>query len=81
VVVRRNGNAVGVLLGVTDDEELERVLLAHLPKLRAILGAADRRIDEGAGIGHDEFWQQLESAGRGREKNGRGDKRRTRRGV
>ena len=81
VVVTRNGKAVAVLLGVSDDEELERVLLAHSRKLRAILDAADRRIDEGGGIGHDEFWQQVESANRSREENGGCKKRRTKRGT
>ncbi len=79
VVVTRNGKAVAVLLGVSDDDELERLLLAHSPKLRAILDAADRRIDEGGGIGHDEFWDQVESANRPREENGSGKKRRTKR--
>src|SRR5437773_8169361 len=78
VVVTRNGKAVAVLLGISDDEELERVLLAHSPKLRAILDAANRRIDEGAGIGHDEFWQQVESGKRSRGENGSGKKRRSR---
>jgi prevent-host-death family protein len=77
VVVTRNGSAVAVLLGDRDDDELERLLLAHSRKLGAILDAADRRIDEGAGLGHDEFWQQVESSNRGREKNGRRKKRRT----
>src|SRR5690242_9722999 len=53
IVVTRNGKAVAVLLGVEDDDELERVLLANSRKLRAILDAAERRIKEGAGIGHD----------------------------
>ncbi len=75
VVVTRNGKAVAVLLGVADDDELERLLLAHSRKLRAILDAADRRIEEGAGIGHDELWQQVESAQRGREENSSGKKR------
>lgn len=79
VVVTRNGKAVAVLLGVSDDEELERLLLAHSRKLRAVLDAADRRIDEGAGIGHDEFWQQVQSARHAREDNGRRKKRRTKR--
>lgn len=77
VVVTRNGKAVAVLLGVEDDDEVERLLLAHSRKLRAILDAADRRIDEGAGIGHDEFWQQVESASRARDLNGSRKKRRT----
>jgi prevent-host-death family protein len=79
VVVTRNGKAVAVLVGVEDDDEVERLLLAHSRKLRAILDAADRRIEEGAGIGHDEFWQKVETASRGREQNGSGKKRRTKR--
>jgi prevent-host-death family protein len=70
VVVTRNGKAVAVLLGVEDDEDLERLLLAHSRKLRAILDAADRRIDEGAGISHDEFWRQVKSTHRAQVKNG-----------
>ena len=79
VVVTRNGKPVAVLLGIRDDEELERLLLAHSRKLRAILDAADRRIDQGAGIGHEQFWQQVESADRAREEDGSGKKRRTKR--
>jgi len=75
VVVTRNGKAVAVLLGIQDDEELERVLLAHSRKLRAILDAADRRIDQGAGIGYDEFWQEVESAKRSQGGKGSGNKR------
>jgi prevent-host-death family protein len=64
VVVTRNGKAVAVLLGIEDDDELERLLLAHSRRLRAILDAADRRIDEGGAIAHDEFWRRVESASR-----------------
>ena len=79
VVVTRNGKAVAVLLGVEDDEELERLLLAHSPKLRAILDAADRRIEQGGGISHDEFWREVETADHAREKNGSAKKRQTKR--
>jgi prevent-host-death family protein len=75
VVVTRNGKAVAVLIGVNDDEELERLLLAHSPKLRALLDAADRRIEEGQGIGHEEFWQEVESTNRTREGKGVAKKR------
>lgn len=64
VVVTRNGKAVAMLIEVRDDKELERLLLAHSPKLRAILDAADRRIEAGAGIGHDEFWQKVQTGRR-----------------
>jgi prevent-host-death family protein len=79
VVVTRNGKAVAVLVGVEDDEEVERLLLAHSRKLRAILDAADRRIDKGAGIGHDEFWHGVETANRAREGNRPAKTRRTKR--
>ena len=68
VVVTRNGKAVAVLLGVDDDDELERLLLAHSRRLRAILAAANRRIDAGTGISHEEFWRQVESRNRRRSR-------------
>jgi prevent-host-death family protein len=77
VVITRNGRAVAMLVGIDDDEELERMLLNHSRKLRAILDAADRRIDAGAGIGHEEFWHEVESAHASREKKGVRKKRLT----
>jgi prevent-host-death family protein len=79
VIVTRNGKAVAVLLGVEDDDELERLLLANSKKLRALLDAADRRIDEGRGIRHAELWRQVEAAARTRGDNGK-PKQRGRRG-
>ena len=72
VVVTRNGKAVAVLLGVSDDDELERLILAHSPKLNAILDAAERRVKKGAGIGHEDFWKRVESSKRPRRRNGNG---------
>ena len=60
VVVTRNDKAVAVLVGVEDDDEVERLLLAHSKKLQKILDAAEHRIREGHGIEHDEFWRQVE---------------------
>jgi prevent-host-death family protein len=60
VVVTRNGKAVAVLLGVHDDDDLERLILAHSPKLKAILNAAEQCIKEGKGISHEEFWKRVE---------------------
>jgi len=77
VVVTRNGKAVAVLVAVGDDDDLERLLMAHSPRLRAILAAARQRIQEGKGIPHDEFWEKvekdrgIENASGKREKNGR----------
>lgn len=60
VVVTRNGKSAGVLLAVDDEEELERLVLAYSPRLRTILDAARERIRAGAGIRHENFWQELE---------------------
>jgi prevent-host-death family protein len=59
VVVTRNGRPVAVLLGVQDEEEIERLLLAYSSRLREILDASRKQISEGAGIGHDEFWAEV----------------------
>ena len=64
VIVTRNGKAVAVLLAVTDDDELERLVLAHSPKFQALLAKSDRQIDETGGIPHDEFWREVAAESR-----------------
>ncbi len=71
VVVTRNGKPVALLLGVSDEDDLERLLLAHSPRLRAILDAARQRIRQGAGIRHEEFWEDLESPPKSKAKKRR----------
>jgi prevent-host-death family protein len=60
VIVTRNGKAVAALLAVRDDEELERLVLAHSPRLRAILETARQQIRAGEGISHEDFWHEME---------------------
>jgi prevent-host-death family protein len=79
VIVTRNGKAVAVLLAVTDEEELERLVLAHSPKFQALLEKSRRQIDESGGIPHDQFWREVEVESRKSSgKNGRGGRRTTR---
>jgi hypothetical protein len=65
------------------DESIDRFVTRRRresrPKLRAILDAADRRIDEGAGISHDGFWHEVESSTRSRERKGNEQCRRDKR--
>ncbi len=65
VIVTRNGKAVAVLLAVTDDDELERLVLAHSPKFQAILGRSRRQIEETGGISHDAFWRGVAATSSG----------------
>ncbi len=60
VVVTKNGKPVAVLLSVVDEDELERLILAHSPKLQAILRQGREQIQAGQALEHDEFWQQVE---------------------
>jgi prevent-host-death family protein len=78
VVVINKGKPVAVLLSPGSEDELERLLMGHSPKLQAILEAARKRFREGRGIPHESFWKEVEAenasqtAKRGRtEKNGR----------
>ena len=61
IVVTRNGRPVAVLLSVEDDEELERLVLAHSPTFRKILQAARDQIRESGGIQHEDFWREVEA--------------------
>lgn len=60
VVVTRNGKAVGLLVAVNNDDEVDDMLIAHSPRLREILDAGHREIAEGKGIPFDEFWARME---------------------
>jgi prevent-host-death family protein len=61
VIITRNGRPVAVLVGMTDEDEIERLLMAYSPQLQAILEAAHRRIEAGQGIPHEEFWREVEA--------------------
>jgi hypothetical protein len=53
---------VAVLIVATTDDELERLVLAHTPKFRRMLGAADQRIQQTGGIKHEDFWKSIEAS-------------------
>lgn len=62
VIVTRNGRPVAALLAVKDDEDLERLILAHSPRLQAILDTGREQIREGQGISHEDFWREMDKA-------------------
>lgn len=61
IVVTKNGRPVAILLSVTDEDEIERMLLAHSPKFQSILDVAEQQIREGKGIKHENFWREVGS--------------------
>lgn len=80
VVVTRNGKAVAVLLAVTDEDELERLVLAHSPKFQALLDKSRRQIEEAGGIPHDVFWREVEAESRNKGEKAKPTPRRAKRG-
>ena len=62
VIITRNGHAVAALVPVTDDEDLERLILAYTPKFRRLIEAADKRVQETGGIKHEDFWLSVDEA-------------------
>ena len=72
VVVTKNGRAVAVLVAAVDEQELERLVLAHTPALARLLRAAEARIPRTGGLSHDEFWKEAERAVSKREAPRRG---------
>ena len=69
IVVTRNGRPVAVIVAAGDEDELERLVLAHTPSLRRLLQAAESRIRRTGGLTHEEFWSEAvrrtKSSGRG----------------
>lgn len=50
IVITKNGKPVGVLFGVADEDELERLLLAYSPQFQEMLDVAEQRIRQTGGI-------------------------------
>lgn len=61
VIVTKNGKPVAVLLAISDEDEIERLLLGYSKKFRALLEAAEQRIQETGGIRHEDFWKAIET--------------------
>ena len=61
VVVTSKGKPVAVLLRTEGEEDLERLLMGHSPKLQSILEAARKRLRAGHGIHHESFSKEVEA--------------------
>ena len=59
VVITQKGRAVAALLVPVDDEELERLILAHSPRFQAMLNESHESIKSGKGLTSEEFWKAV----------------------
>ena len=62
-MVTRHGNLVAVLLSIEDEEEWSAWSLPILPSFERYWMRHGTQIRETDGIGHEEFWQELEVGG------------------
>jgi prevent-host-death family protein len=60
VVITRNGKTAGVLIAPRNDDDLERLLLAHSPKFQAMLEQGRAQAKAGKTVPFDAFWQEAE---------------------
>ena len=51
-MVTKNCRPTAVLRTVSDEEELERLVLAHTPRFMGLLDRAEKRIKKGDGVRH-----------------------------
>lgn len=59
VVITRNGKVVAALLVPVDDDDLERLILAHSPRFQALLEKSRRSVQAGKGLSRDGFWKAV----------------------
>ncbi len=57
VVITRNGKTAGVLIAPSNDDDLERLLLAYSPKFQAMLVQGRAQAKAGKTVSFDNFWQ------------------------
>ncbi len=61
IVVTKNGKPVAVLLGLADEDEIERLIMAYSPKFQSILARGRQEIQQTGGIAHEEFWREVKT--------------------
>jgi prevent-host-death family protein len=61
IVVTRNGKPVAVIVGVHDEDEIERLLMAYSPRLQAVLAESRKQIREGDALSNEEFWATVKA--------------------
>ena len=63
VIVTKNGRPVAVLIGLEDEDEIERLLLGYSASFQALLHRGRGQIRKTGGLDHDRFWEEVENAG------------------
>jgi len=55
----RRGKVAAILLAPKNNEDLERLILAHSRRFQTLLEKSRRSVRAGKGVPHDEFWKTV----------------------
>src|SRR5580658_6060439 len=61
VIITRDGKPIAVLMGIHDEDELDRLNFASSRRLHEILEAGRKEVREGRAIPNEDFWNQVEA--------------------
>ena len=60
VIVTKNGKATAVILGIHDDDELERIILSNSKRFISMMKASEKRILSKKVKTHEQMWEEIE---------------------
>ena len=64
VFITRNGKAVAAIVPVGTDEDVERLMIAHSPRLRAVLAEGKEQIRRGDFVRQEDLLKEVEADGK-----------------
>ncbi len=59
VIITRNGRPVAILLAPRDEDDLERLVLAHSPQFQTLLATSRASVEAGRGMTRSAFWKAV----------------------
>lgn len=59
VIVTKNGRPVAMMIAISDEDDIERIMLAVSPRFQALVDKTETRIQETGGISHEDVWAQI----------------------
>lgn len=62
VIITRNGRPVAILSGISKDDDLDSIVLAHDPRFRRLLKQREAQIQKGEHLDHEAFWKAVEES-------------------
>lgn len=60
VIITRKGKPAAMLIAITDEDDLEALIISHNKKLRGLLNKIITRLDKEGGLEEEAFWQEVE---------------------